>query len=445
MGVNESSGFYKLGIAPNILALLDKLNFTTPTPIQERCIPSALEGKDLMGIAQTGTGKTLAFGIPMIQAALKGKLGLVVLPTRELAYQVHETFEKIAGPLGLKSVIVIGGDSMSRQMSMLKKNPNIIIGTPGRIVDHIQQRTVSLSGVEVLVLDEADRMLDMGFAPQLNRILAVVPRERQTMLFSATMPESIVSMAKSVMRLPLRVEVAPQGTAAAKVTHELFFLEKMDKVRLLEKLLGEYKGSVLVFTRTKYGAKKITVSVRTFGYTVAELHSNRSLGQRRDALEGFKNGRYRILVATDIAARGIDVKGIELVINFDLPQSAEDYIHRIGRTGRAGEEGHAISFAEPNQKGDVRDIERLMRGALPLSKVPQLPPHRAPVRLARPAFEGGRPGFGSRPGFGRRPGFGGPRHGGQAPRPGFGGGRPSSRPSGFSGPSKQFGRRKWGR
>ncbi|MEK9186659.1 MAG: DEAD/DEAH box helicase [Patescibacteria group bacterium] len=388
--MNQSSGFYSFGIAPNILNILDRLNFKVPTPIQEKAIPLAIQGKDLIGIAQTGTGKTLAFGIPMIQGALSGKRGLVVLPTRELAFQVHETFEKIGGPLRLRTAILIGGEPIGRQIFSLRKNPHIIIGTPGRIIDHLEQKTVSLGTTAMLVLDEADRMLDMGFAPQLKRILQAVPRERQTMLFSATMPQDIVVIAHANMKLPLRVEIAPSGTTVARVTQELFFVEKHDKPRLLEKLLYEYKGSVLVFLRTKFGVKKITANIRSMGHAVAEIHSNRSLGQRREALEGFRNGKYRVLIATDIAARGIDVKGIELVLNYDLPQSPEDYVHRIGRTARLGEPGHAISFATPDQRGNVRGIERLIRATLPLSKLPELPPARKGDRIPdEPEFRRG--------------------------------------------------------
>ena len=366
----------------------------------------------MIGIAQTGTGKTLAFGVPMIQAVLRGTRGLVVLPTRELALQVHEVLEKIGGPLRLRTAILIGGEPIRRQIFALQRNPHIIIGTPGRIIDHLEQKTVSLGSVGVLVLDEADRMLDMGFAPQLKRILSVIPRERQTMLFSATMPENIVSMARAYMKLPVRVEIAPSGTAAEKVTHELFFVERQDKPRLLEKVLAEYRGSVLVFSRTKHGARKIVHGIRALGNSTAELHSNRSLAQRKDALGGFRNGKYRVLVATDIAARGIDVKGIELVVNYDLPQSPEDYIHRIGRTGRMGGIGHAISVATPDQKGDVRGIERLMRGALPLSKLPELPPVRTvhpggPARM--PALRERSQFPPSRSRFGRHPGSSSPK------------------------------------
>lgn len=434
---SSSQGFYGLGIAPNILTILDKLGFKTPTPIQEKSIPAGIEGKDVMGLAQTGTGKTLAFGIPMIQAALSGKHGLVILPTRELALQVQEMIAKIGGPLGIRTALLVGGESNYRQVQAIHRLPQIVIGTPGRIMDHMQQKTLNLNKTSILVLDEADRMLDMGFAPQLKRIMVGVPRERQTMLFSATMPQSILTLAQSYMKLPLRIEIAPPGTAIEKITQELYFISKNDKSRLLEKLLYEYRGSVLVFSRTKHGAKKIAASVRALGHTAAELHANRSLGQRREALDGFRNGKYRVLIATDIAARGIDVKGIELVINYDLPDNAEDYVHRIGRTGRAGAAGHAISFATPDQRGDVYGIERLMRSTLPLSKVPELPPARAEQFVPRGPFvphrHGGAPASGGsrRPAYGSRPAFNTSKPA-YSPRPAFGAARPSysgSRPS----------------
>ena len=380
---NKEVGFAGLGIAPSILEILQKLKFNTPTPIQEKCIPVALDGKDLIGVAQTGTGKTLAFGVPMVQAALRGTRGLVVLPTRELALQVNDALIKVGGPLKVQTAVLIGGDSMYRQVSALRREPHIIIGTPGRINDHLRQKTLSLKSMGVLVLDEADRMLDMGFADQLRHIFAVLPAKRHTMLFSATMPPNIVKIAQQYMQLPLRVEVAPSGTPATRVTQELFFVAKEDKTRLLEKVLSEYRGSVLIFTRMKFGAKRIAARVRALGYAAAELHSNRTLNQRKEALEGFRKGKYRILVATDIAARGIDVKGIELVINYDLPQSSEDYVHRIGRTGRVEATGHAISFATPNERGNVRGIERLIRITLPQKAVGSLPPARSAPEMAR--------------------------------------------------------------
>lgn len=381
----STNGFLKLGIAPAILEVLYKHKFEQPTPIQEQAIPIALEGKDLVGIAQTGTGKTLAFGIPMIQRALqsKGAAGLIVLPTRELALQVQESLNLVGRPFGIKTALLIGGSSMWRQIGEIRRSPDIIIGTPGRIIDHLDQRTLNLSGVKILVLDEADRMLDMGFAPQLKRILQHVPTERQTLLFSATMPPAIMQIARTFMKLPAQVEIVPPGTAATNVTQEVFIVPREQKMALLHKLLYEYRGSVLVFMRTKFGAKKVARDIRDAGHTAAEIHSNRSLSQRRDALEGFKTGRYRVLVATDIAARGIDVTGIEVVINYDLPEQAEDYVHRIGRTARAGAAGHAISFATPDQRGDLRTIERLLRKTLPLTKLPESLP-AAPPSSPRP-------------------------------------------------------------
>ncbi len=373
---NPNKNFDDLGIAPKLLEILNKHKFFHPTPIQEQSIPPAISGKDLMGIAQTGTGKTLAFGIPMIQrlAQNQGKMmGLVILPTRELALQVDQTLKKIGESIGLRTAILIGGENPSKQYKALSLKPQIIIATPGRMIDHLQNSRLNLSKVGILVLDEADRMLDMGFAPQIKKILQSVPKQRQTMLFSATMPQAIIALAKSYMSLPLRVEVAPSGTMVKSVTQELFFVDTRDKISLLSTILNQYTGSVLIFSRTKFGAKRIAHRVKAFGHTTNEIHSNRTLNQRLEALEGFKIGRYRILVATDIAARGIDVSGIQLVLNYDLPDNPEDYIHRIGRTARAGRTGHAISFATPDQHGDIKGIERLIRTTLPVSPTPALP------------------------------------------------------------------------
>ncbi len=391
--------FNGLGIAPKIINILESLELTTPTPIQHKAIPHAIEGKDVIGVAQTGTGKTFAFGIPMLQHIMvtKGR-GLVVLPTRELALQVEEALQKVGKTLGLRTAVLIGGASMGPQLGALRRDPHIIVATPGRLLDHMEQRTVKLDNISILILDEADRMLDMGFWPQVRKIIVAVPKERQTLLFSATLSPEIMQLVTGHMKLPVRIEVAPPGTTADRVSQEFFIVRKEDKMRLLEKVLADYKGSTLVFSRTKHGAKKIMRGVHAFGYAAAEIHGNRSLNQRKDALEGFKTGRYRVLVATDIASRGIDVKGIELVVNYDLPTESADYVHRIGRTARAGAEGHAISFAEPNQRREMRDIERLIRKALPVSQLPELPParalpHTAPDRpyrtFSRPPHRGG--------------------------------------------------------
>ncbi|MFA6431291.1 MAG: DEAD/DEAH box helicase [Candidatus Margulisiibacteriota bacterium] len=383
----NSISFYGLGIAPNIIEILDRMRFKTPTPIQLKAIPIAIEGKDIIGVAQTGTGKTLAFGIPMIQRLVQQRgRGLILVPTRELALQVEETIHKVGHTFGMRTSVLIGGASMSRQVQSLRMNPRVIISTPGRLLDHIGQGTLRLDDVNILVLDEADRMLDMGFAPQIEKILRFVPKDRQTMLFSATIPEKIVRIASVHMKLPVSVEIARSGTLAENIAQELFIIKKEEKSQLLIKLLEQYRGTVLLFSRTKRGATRITTGLRGAGYKAAEIHSNRSLLQRREALEGFKTGKYRVLVATDIAARGIDVKGIELVINYDLPDDAENYVHRIGRTARAGHEGRAISFATPDQRGEVRNIEKLIRSVLPVSKHPAFNPISFESNASRSAF-----------------------------------------------------------
>lgn len=367
----ENNNFGSLGIAPKLLDVIERLNFTTPTPIQAQAIPIGIEGKDLVGIAQTGTGKTLAFAIPIIQrlARIKGQ-GLVILPTRELALQVNESFEKLGRTFGLRTAVLIGGAPIGKQKNQLRRKPHVILGTPGRILDHLDQGTLKLVQVNVLVLDEADRMLDMGFAPQINKILKVVPKQRQTMLFSATMPENIIKIARQSMKLPVHVEIARSGTTSENVEQELYIVTRENKKELLKKILQSERGSILIFSRTKYGAKKLRAAIEKMGYPAAEIHSNRSLNQRKAALEGFKSGKHRVLVATDIAARGIDVKGISLVINYDLPQVAEDYTHRIGRTARAGMKGHAITFAIPSEGRQIHDIEKIIRTAIKISQIP---------------------------------------------------------------------------
>ena len=366
--------FQGLGIAPGLLEVLANLKYTVPTPIQHQAIPVAIEGKDVIGVAQTGTGKTLAFGIPMLQLIAQNKgRGLVVLPTRELALQVEEVLHKIGKSFGVRTAVLIGGASMNTQIQALKRDPHVIVATPGRLNDHLQQKLVSLARISILILDEADHMLDMGFLPQIQKILNVLPKNRQTMLFSATLPQTIIRIATSHMKLPLHIEVSPSGTSAEGVMQEIFIVRKDSKIRLLEKILSDYKGSTLIFTRTKYIASRIARAVRAMGHTASEIHSNRSLSQRKEALAGFKRGNYRVLVATDIASRGIDVVGIELVLNYDLPSNSEDYVHRIGRTGRAGTEGHAISFVLPEEQYEIRSIEKLIRKNLRVSPVPDLP------------------------------------------------------------------------
>ena len=406
---NREQNFYGLGIAPGLLEVLKRTGFTRPTPIQVRTIPLGIQGKDLVGIAQTGTGKTLAFGIPMIQMLLGTKRqGLVVLPTRELALQVEAFLKKVGQQQGLKTAVLIGGLPFGRQRRDISRKPHIIVGTPGRINDHLLQKTLSLSSVSMVVLDEADRMFDMGFLPQIRTILKALPKERQTMLFCATMPPEIMKLATDYMKTPLRVEIAPPGTTLEEVSQELFVVAREQKPELLKRLLESYKGPTLVFTRTKYGAKKVARQIRDLGIRASELHSNRSLNQRREALDGFKSGKYRVLVATDIASRGIDVMGIELVLNYDLPGTSDDYVHRIGRTARAGTKGHAITFAMVSEGKEVRAIERAIQKrilALPLPEgILAAPKSRAVERPSRPQQRGrGRSGSRQRhTGFGRR-------------------------------------------
>jgi ATP-dependent RNA helicase RhlE len=364
---NTITAFACLELSPAINRQLDKLGFVTPTPIQAAAIPHLLAGKDVIGIAQTGTGKTFAFGLPILQRLLETEeVALILAPTRELALQIEEELKKVGSSLGLRTAVLIGGAPMNRQVQDLRRRPNVIVATPGRLKDHLYQRTTNLKRVSVVVLDEADRMLDMGFAPAVKQILDQAPIKRQTMLFSATMAKEVTELASQYLTNPVRVEVAPQGTPADLVDHSVHVVEKERKPDLLSSVLYENKGTVLVFSRTRHGARKVARNVRDLGITAAELHSDRTLPQRKAALAGFKSGEFRVLVATDIAARGIDVKEIELVVNYDLPDCIEDYVHRIGRTGRAGASGRAVTFALPDQHRDVREIERLIGKELSL-------------------------------------------------------------------------------
>ncbi len=370
--------FSQLGLASSLLDALKNLNITVPTPIQRQAIPIAVEGKDVVGVAQTGTGKTLAFALPLLQQLSRTKkIGLIILPTRELAMQVDETFQKIGKSFGLRRALLIGGAPIHKQRTEIYRHPHVIIGTPGRIMDHMNQQTLRLQNVGVLVLDEADHMFDMGFLPQITSILEQVPRNRQTMLFSATMPVAIMKLAAAHMKMPVRVEIAPPGTVAERISQELFIVPREQKSRLLDKVLDEHTGTVLIFSRTKHGARKICRTIRGMGHSAAEIHSNLSLSQRRRSLDGFKNGAHRVLVATDIAARGIDVTNIELVVNYDLPDNPNDYVHRIGRTGRNGSTGQAMTFITPDQREKVKHIERLVRASLRISPLPELPAERA--------------------------------------------------------------------
>ncbi|MBS1723379.1 MAG: DEAD/DEAH box helicase [Armatimonadetes bacterium] len=357
-------GFQHLGLPARFVQAVARLGYHTPTPIQQDAIPVALSGRDLVGIAQTGTGKTLAFGLPMLSRLQPGEFGLVLAPTRELAQQIDDSLRRFE----VKTALLIGGAPMAKQVGQLRARPTVVVATPGRLLDHLAQKTADLRRVSIVVLDEADRMLDMGFTPAIRKILDATPTSRQTMLFSATMPKEILRMAETDLRKPVHVEVDPAGTVTELVKQELVFVSKDEKGPELARLLKEDNGPVLVFARTRHGARKLAKSLKIQGHSAAEIHSDRTLAQRKAALHGFKNGDYRVLVATDIAARGIDVKNISLVVNYDVPDNPEDYVHRIGRTGRAGARGRAVTLATHEQKGEVRDIEKLLKSELPVSK-----------------------------------------------------------------------------
>lgn len=362
--------FDNLGVEKRILLSLRSNNFVIPTPIQRQCVPEALQGKDIVGVAQTGTGKTLAFVLPIIQKLQRpNQQALILAPTRELAIQADEMFGKIGKSLGLKTVVIIGGTPIYHQIKGLRKSPDVIIATPGRLLDHLKRKTLNFNKIKIVVLDEADHMLDIGFLPDIEKILSLTPKEHQTLLFSATMPSAIVKIITRFMKMPVRIEIAPSGTVATGVKQEIFILSKHEKTAFLKKILRENSGKILVFLRTKNSVRKITEVINQENLSAIEIHSDRSLPQRRKALDSFKKGKHRILVATDIAARGIDVSGISVVINYDLPENSEDYVHRIGRTGRAGLTGRAISFATPDQKGNIKKIENLIKSTISITNL----------------------------------------------------------------------------
>ena len=369
--MTQPSDFASLGLSSASLGALAKAHYEKPTPIQAQTIPAGLAGKDVIGCAATGTGKTAAFVLPIVER-IKGKKGLkalVLAPTRELALQIAEHAVRFGSVHGVKSVVLIGGVGMGPQIDGLKY-ANVCIATPGRLIDHLTQGTASLTGVEILVLDEADRMLDMGFKPQLTRILAKLPKPRQTLLFSATMAGEVADFAKAHSKDPVRVEVARSGTTAARATQCVYEVGQNEKTPLLMALLAQGEESTLVFTRTKRRADKLTKALARAGYEVERIHADRSQAQRKHALDGFKSGKYRVLVATDIAARGIDVADIGHVVNFDLPHVPEDYVHRVGRTARASATGHASAFCAPDEAPLLREIEKLLRNKVPREEVP---------------------------------------------------------------------------
>ena len=370
----QSVTFEELGLAPELLAAVRDAGYTSPTPIQREAIPLALNGRDLMGLAQTGTGKTAAFTLPIIDRLMGGPRrvrALILTPTRELAVQVEQSFRKYSRHSDLKVVPIYGGVPLDPQERTLRAGVDVVVATPGRLIDHLERQNVVFDDLEVLVLDEADRMLDMGFAPQINRIVDEVPRYRQTLLFSATMPPEVEALARKYLRKPVVVQVGKRSSAASTVTHAVYPVPRERKSALLVELLRKPDmDSVLIFTRTKHGADRVVRHLEKAGITATAMHADKSQVQRTKALEGFKSGEIRVLVATDIAQRGLDVSGISHVINYDVPQQPEDYVHRIGRTGRAASTGDAYTFMSTDEIAMVRTIERMMGSPIPRISVP---------------------------------------------------------------------------
>jgi ATP-dependent RNA helicase RhlE len=387
-----NKSFAELGVAQPLLRALAAEDYHTPTPIQARAIPALLAGKDMLGIAQTGTGKTAAFGLPLLQrlAADRRAAGpcrarvLVLAPTRELAIQIHDSLKTYGRHLGLRHTVVFGGVGQQPQVKAMTKGVDTLVATPGRLLDLMQQGHIMLDRVEYLVLDEADRMLDMGFIRDVRRIVAALPKQRQSLLFSATMPAEVERLAADMLRQPVRVEVTPNVVTVDRVEQRVLFVEASDKRAALARLLRDPALSrVLVFTRTKHRANRVSADLDKAGIATAAIHGNKSQQARQRALEGFREGRTRVLVATDIAARGIDVDGVSHVINYELPHEPESYVHRIGRTARAGAAGVALSLCDASERGQLRAIERLIRR--PLAVDGHGDAVAAPARAAAPA------------------------------------------------------------
>ena len=389
--------FDELGLSPAICTTVAKLGYTTPTPIQAQAIPVALQGRDLMAGAETGTGKTAAFALPMIQRLIvadgprRGTPGkprsLVLVPTRELAAQVHESFRAYGRPLGLISTTVFGGVGMQPQIQALRRNLDVVVATPGRLLDHMEHRTVDLSGIEILTLDEADRMLDMGFMPAIRRIFQALPKNRHTLLFSATFLPEIKALAAQFMKDPVEIQVAAVNSVSSTIAHLVHPVSAERKHELLVQLLKKDRNQTLIFCRTKHGSDRLCRHLSGGGFNVEAIHGNKSQSARTRSLQDFKSGRTRVLVATDLAARGLDIEQLPMVINFDLPMVPQDYIHRIGRTGRAGTEGQAISLVSREEQPLLRDIQRLLDRKIEIVPVEgfDVPaPQRVFVRKFRP-------------------------------------------------------------
>jgi ATP-dependent RNA helicase RhlE len=393
--------FDSLGLAPALLRALAEYGYTQATPIQAAAIPAALEGHDLLAAAQTGTGKTAAFALPLLQklstsgqTMTRRPRALILTPTRELAAQIHDNMRSYGKHIQVSATTIFGGVSMGPQINALRRGVDVVIATPGRLMDHMQQRTLDLSAVETLVLDEADRMLDMGFLPALKRILAAVPKRRQTLLFSATFAPAIKTLAMEFMRNPKEISVSAPNTVTTLVSHQVHPVDAARKRDLLLHVLSQdSRRQTLVFSRTKHGADKLVTYLNASGLRSAAIHGNKSQNARTRALSDFKSGRVTVLVATDIAARGIDIEQLPIVINFDLPAVAEDYVHRIGRTGRAGMEGLALSLVSHDESGLLYDIRKLLKQEIAITAVTGFEPS-APLRIdagaPRPKQGGGQ-------------------------------------------------------
>jgi len=428
--------FANLGLSEEILRAVSERGYTEPTPIQAQAIPVVLSGRDLMGGAQTGTGKTAGFTLPILQllsTSSKPATGkapirvLVLIPTRELAAQVEESVRDYGKYLKLNSMTMIGGVNINPQIQRLKTRVDILVATPGRLLDHVQQRTVDLSHVEILVLDEADRMLDMGFIRDIKKILALLPKQRQNLLFSATFSDEIKALADGLLNDPALIEVARRNATAELITQKIYPVDRERKRALLTQLIKEHNWfQVLVFTRTKHGANNLAEHLNKDGITAMAIHGNKSQAARTRALAEFKTGKLQVLCATDIAARGIDISELPHVVNYELPNVAEDYVHRIGRTGRAGSEGEASSLVCIDEHKLLRDIERLIKREIPVVQIPGFEPD--PRIKAEPILNGQNRGQGGGRGQGQRQGqnrtLTAPRTGTGQPRSG-----PAGKPS----------------
>ena len=354
--------FLSLKLEETLFESLAKINFKAPTPIQAKAIPVALEGKDILGTAQTGTGKTGAFGIPLVNYLLKTKkeTALVMTPTRELATQVMQTMNSLVGRGNIRTALLIGGDSMQKQLKQMRRNPRLVVGTPGRINDHLKRKTLRLNNTSFLVLDESDRMLDMGFTPQINQVLQTVPKKHQTLLFSATLPGNILRLAEKYLNQPVRISVGSTSTPIEKIKQEVLRVNDGDKYNQLIKQIYIRQGSILIFVKTRRNAEKMVKRLKYDDHDADAIHGNLRQNKRDRVIKAFRNNHFRILVGTDVASRGLDIPAIKHVINFDLPQVPEDFIHRIGRTARAGAEGSALSFIGNEDRAKWNAIQRLI-------------------------------------------------------------------------------------